>query len=61
LNSPKRFAVAALLTAAGWAIQHFGGVPYALLVGLFAGIFAARLVPGRGCAVNLSSKTLSEN
>jgi hypothetical protein len=54
LNSPKRIAVAVLVTAAGWAIQHFGGVPNAMIIGLFAGLFAARLVPASSCAIRPS-------
>jgi hypothetical protein len=41
------------MTAAGWAIQYIAGAPYALVIGLFAGIFTARLVPGKSRAIPL--------
>ena len=40
-----------LITAIGWAIQHFGGVRFATVIGLFVGVLAARLVPGGSCSV----------
>ena len=49
------------MTAAGWAIEEFGGVPYALLIGLFLGLFAARLVRGRACAVTPNNGPVAEN
>ncbi|MGK0264363.1 MAG: hypothetical protein ACI8UD_003024, partial [Planctomycetota bacterium] len=53
--------VAILATAAGWAVQYFAGIPYAMLIGLFVGIFGARLVPGTSCATPQDSDSARSN